>query len=43
MADIAAVFHWGPDIMDRMPVDELLGWQRLAVARFTAMNGNGRG
>ncbi|MEX0319441.1 MAG: GpE family phage tail protein [Ruegeria sp.] len=33
MADIASVFHWGPDVMDRMPVEELALWREKARAR----------
>jgi hypothetical protein len=39
MADIAAIFHWGPDVMDQMMVSELLEWRELAVQRFKAMQG----
>lgn len=39
MADIAAVFHWSPETMDRMDVLELMRWRGLAVERFNAMNG----
>lgn len=38
MADIAAVFHWSPEVMAAMPVDELFAWQRRAVDRFKIMN-----
>jgi len=33
MADIATVFHWPPDAMNSMSLDELLGWHALAVER----------
>ncbi|GAB2721730.1 GpE family phage tail protein [Comamonas sediminis] len=33
MADIAAVFHWPPDVMGRFDVDELLQWRNLAIER----------
>ena len=33
MADIAMVFHWAPDVMDHMPLDELLDWRARAVNR----------
>lgn len=36
MADIAAVFHWGPDIMDPMPLTDLMGWHDLAIERSKA-------
>jgi len=42
MADIAAVFHWPLDKLESMEVDELFRWQRLAVARWNAMNGKGK-
>ncbi len=33
MADIALVFHWSPDIMDMMPLGELMGWRTKAAKR----------
>jgi len=33
MADIAAVFGWTPDVMDRMDLVDLIGWHDLAVER----------
>lgn len=39
MGDIAAVFHWGPDVMDGMDVPELMRWHALALERYKAMNG----
>jgi hypothetical protein len=42
MADIAAVFHWPPAVMEAMPLEELMLWQQLAVARFKAMQGRDR-
>ena len=33
MADLAVVFGWGPDVMDPMPVDELMRWHGHAVTR----------
>ena len=38
MADIAAVFHWGPEVMGDMSLPVLMGWRVKAVARFEAMN-----
>ncbi|MCD2163819.1 MAG: GpE family phage tail protein [Comamonas sp.] len=38
MADIAFVFHWPPSCMDAMELDELMGWQQLAVQRFNTVN-----
>lgn len=40
MADIAAVFHWPPAAMDEMPIEELMMWQRLAIARHKVMRGD---
>ncbi|MGE5563134.1 MAG: GpE family phage tail protein [Bacillota bacterium] len=39
MANIAAVFHWPPDVMDRMPLPELMRWHSLALDRHRVMNG----
>lgn len=36
MADIAAVFHWSPDLMDAMAIDELADWREQARRRFGA-------
>jgi len=33
MADVALVFHWPPEVMDAMDIDELLDWRRLAAER----------
>lgn len=33
MADIAAIFHWSPDVMGRFDLDELLQWRNLAIER----------
>jgi hypothetical protein len=33
MADLAAVFNWPPDVMEPMPLDELMGWHELARER----------
>jgi hypothetical protein len=27
------VFHWAPEVMDRMPLPELMRWRRRAAAR----------
>lgn len=40
MADIAAIFHWPPDVLERMSIAELLHWQRAAVDRWNRMNGS---
>lgn len=42
MADIASVFHWQPDEMNQMPVEELARWREKARARFEAQNSAGR-
>ncbi|WP_307119048.1 GpE family phage tail protein [Sphingomonas kyeonggiensis] len=36
-ADIAAVFHWPPEVMAAMTLDELMMWQSLAIDRFEKM------
>jgi hypothetical protein len=36
MADIAAVFHWSPDVMGSMSVAELMGWREQAAKRCGA-------
>lgn len=36
MANLAVVFHWQPDVMDRMSLDELMRWHAHAVARSGA-------
>ena len=33
MANIAAVFHWGPQTMDPMSLGELMDWHARAVER----------
>ncbi|MCV6588321.1 MAG: GpE family phage tail protein [Marinobacterium sp.] len=33
MADIATIFHWGPDIMASMSVEELADWREQARVR----------
>jgi hypothetical protein len=39
MADVAAVFHWPPPVMDEMGVAELMEWHVRAIERLKAMNG----
>lgn len=34
MADIAVVFHWSPESMDPMDLDELSAWRARAAARM---------
>lgn len=41
MADIAAVFHWQPDAMKDMPLEELARWREKARLRFEAQNKTG--
>jgi hypothetical protein len=36
MADVAAVFHWPPDVMDPMTVEELMAWRERARERCGA-------
>jgi hypothetical protein len=33
MANLAAVFHWPPETMNPMPLEELMRWHALAVER----------
>jgi hypothetical protein len=33
MADIALVFHWSPDVMDPMPLADLMAWRTKAAKR----------
>lgn len=42
MADVAMVFHWPPETMREMQIEELLDWQRRAAERVKAMAGAGR-
>lgn len=39
MADLAVVFHWTPDAMDRMSLVELADWRDKAIERFKLMQG----
>lgn len=39
MADIAAIFHWGPDVLDAMPLEQLAEWHGMAVDRWNRMQG----
>ncbi|MGB0466590.1 MAG: GpE family phage tail protein [Pontibacterium sp.] len=38
MADIAVVFHWGPDVMAPMSIEELMDWRERARVRFSSDN-----
>ncbi|MBF9049875.1 GpE family phage tail protein [Roseobacter sp. HKCCD9010] len=42
MADIASVFHWQPDAMRGMPLEELARWREKARERFEVQNNPGR-
>lgn len=33
MADIAVIFHWGPDVMSGFSVCELMEWREAAIKR----------
>jgi len=35
MADIAVAFHWSPDYMNGMELEELLAWRERARVRLT--------
>jgi len=39
MADIAVIFHWPPEAMDRMAPEELARWWRRATDRWKAAQG----
>ncbi|MCF6432597.1 GpE family phage tail protein [Leisingera sp. MMG026] len=43
MADIAMVFHWPPNIMDEMTLEELVMWWGKARDRAEAQNGGSGG
>lgn len=34
MADLALVFHWNPDYMDGLSLDELAQWRERARVRY---------
>ncbi|WP_234085326.1 GpE family phage tail protein [Azonexus sp. R2A61] len=40
MADIAVVFHWTPESMNPMELDELCAWRARAAARMPKGDGN---
>ncbi|MDO8908900.1 MAG: GpE family phage tail protein [Pseudohongiella sp.] len=42
MADIALVFHWTPDIMDAMEIDELVSWRERARVRYEVKGKTGK-
>ncbi|MDH5633065.1 MAG: GpE family phage tail protein [Gammaproteobacteria bacterium] len=33
MADIAVVFHWGPEYLDGLELGELMDWREQAAKR----------
>ncbi len=35
-ADIAAIFHWTPEYLDTLPLDELMQWRERARMRSGA-------
>nr|WP_274389825.1 GpE family phage tail protein [Azospirillum doebereinerae] len=37
MADVAAVFHWSPAVMDDMEPSDLIRWHALARERAGAV------
>ncbi|HFX2802452.1 TPA: GpE family phage tail protein [Pseudomonas aeruginosa] len=39
MADLAMVFHWTPEYMDKLGVRELMEWRERARTRWERMNG----
>lgn len=39
MADIAMVFHWGPEQMNAMPLAELMEWRERARERWELQHG----
>ncbi|KAF1719797.1 GpE family phage tail protein [Pseudoxanthomonas wuyuanensis] len=36
MADVAAIFHWPPPVMDEWTLDELMAWRERARERSGA-------
>ncbi|MCW2362439.1 hypothetical protein M2336_001905 [Sphingobium sp. B1D7B] len=43
MADIAAIFHWTPEQMDPLSLEELVYWRNAAVRTWNQMNAPGKG
>ncbi|AQU84917.1 MULTISPECIES: GpE family phage tail protein [unclassified Halomonas] len=41
MADLAMVFHWEPQAMDGMDLEELMEWRERARKRHEGNNPNG--
>ncbi|MEL7966910.1 GpE family phage tail protein [Vreelandella neptunia] len=42
MADLAMVFHWEPQAMDDMELDELMQWRERARKRHEGSKPNGK-
>lgn len=40
MADIAVVFHWAPDFLDKLCLSELMEWRERARLRSNTENGS---
>lgn len=38
MGDIAAIFHWGPEVLNSMSLEEIVKWHRIALDRWKLMN-----
>jgi hypothetical protein len=38
MADIAFVFHWSPDVMDALTIEDLALWREKARQRLKAQH-----
>ena len=38
-ADLAMVFHWSPDVIDNLFVDEIPTWHKLAGERWKKISG----
>lgn len=38
MADIAFIFHWLPEAMDQMAIDDLARWHHRALDRYNRAN-----
>lgn len=42
MADIAVIFHWGPESMDPLPLIELMVWRERARVRSEPPKDSGK-
>ncbi|WP_443749695.1 GpE family phage tail protein [Asticcacaulis solisilvae] len=38
MSDIAVIFHWDPEKMEAMSLEDLSRWREKAVSRWNQMN-----